>query len=237
MAMGVEEQLSNKMAGEIVLSKSPGGTIKKWREVFDISQTGLARELGVSASVISDYEGGRRKSPGARMVRKIVEALIRRDERQGSRVLRAYERAARGTVATGAILDLREFASPMRASELCEVVKGEVVANGELLEKEIYGYTAIDSPKAILEFTHEDFIGIYGLTSERALIFTKVSGGRSPLVAIRVSSMKPGLVVLHGLKAVDPLGVKIAERDKIPVILSRLESAEEMIKELRAKTP
>ncbi|MEK6978297.1 MAG: helix-turn-helix domain-containing protein [Candidatus Hydrothermarchaeota archaeon] len=235
--MGAKEELSNRVAGEIVLSNSPSRTIKKWREVFDVSQMGLARELEVSASVVSDYESGRRKSPGARMVRKIVEALIRRDEHQGSKVLRAYERAARGTVATGAILDLREFHSPMRASEFCRIVKGEVVANGELLEKEIYGYTAIDGPKAILEFTHQDFISIYGLTSERALIFTKVSGGRSPLVAIRVSSMKPGLVVLHGPKAMDPLGVKIAEREKIPVILSRLESVEELIKELRAKTP
>ena len=58
------EQLAVTIAGEITLSKDPGGSMKKWREIFGISQTELADYLKVSSSTISDYEGGRRKSPG-----------------------------------------------------------------------------------------------------------------------------------------------------------------------------
>ena len=48
---------------------------------------------------------------------------------------------------------------------------------------------------------------------------------RSPRVVIRVTPMKPSLVVLHGLKEVDPLAIKIAEREKIPVIATNMDLA------------
>lgn len=232
--MGIREELSIKIAGEIVLSNEPSRAIRKWREIFGVTQSNLAGSIGVSASVISDYESGRRKSPGAGMVRKIVDALIESDEKKGLQVLRAYERI--GGVKTSAILDMREFTSPVRAREICRIVKGTAVANEKLLNKNIYGYTALDGPKAILELNSDGFLKIYGSTSERALIFTKVSSGRSPFVAIRVSSIKPGLVVLHGLKSVDALGIKIAEKEKIPVVLSRIESVDELVRELRRNT-
>lgn len=58
-----KEALAKRIAGEITLSSDPGKTMRKWREIFGISQTELADYLGVSSSVISDYEGGRRKVP------------------------------------------------------------------------------------------------------------------------------------------------------------------------------
>ncbi len=232
--MGAREELSVKIAGEIVLSREPSKTIKKWRDLFGITQSSLAESIGVSASVVSDYESGRRKSPGAGMVRRIVDALIESDEEKGSQVLRAYERMS--AEKTNAILDMREFASPIKGTEMQRIVRGVAVANERLLNKNIYGYTAVDSLKAILELNSDGFLKIYGSTSERALIFTKVSSGRSPFVAIRVSSIKPGLVVLHGLKSVDALGIKIAEKEKIPVVLSKIESAEELLRELRRST-
>lgn len=231
--MSIEEELSTKIAGEIVLSIDPGKAIRKWRETFGLSRADLAQKLRVSPSVITDYEGGRRKSPGAKMVRKMVSAFMESDREGGCRVLRSFERLLGKSSATEAILDIREFAFPVKAKEIQHIVQGVAVANEGLLEKDIYGYTALDSLKAILEMSSDDFLRVYGLTSERALVFTKVSSGRSPFVAIRVASIKPGMVVLHGLKSVDPLGIKIAEKEKIPVILSRIESAEDLIEELR----
>lgn len=231
--MGIREDLSVKIAGEIVLSVEPNKTIKKWREVFGISQVGLASSLGISPSVVSDYESGRRRSPGAKMVKKIVDAFISEDERMGSRVLKAYERIDRGASLSSAVLDMREFPLPVKAREITRVIAGTPLVNEELLDKDIYGYTVLDSVKAILELSSEEFLGIYGMTSERAMIFTNVTMGRSPFVAIRVSSMKPGLVVLHGLKEVDPLGLKIAAKERVPVVLSKGLTQEEMIQGLR----
>ena len=71
--MNIKDTLSEKIAGEITLSPRPGQTIRKWRGVFGISQTDLANFLRLSPSVISDYESGRRKSPGIQTVKKIIE--------------------------------------------------------------------------------------------------------------------------------------------------------------------
>ncbi|MCL4331308.1 MAG: helix-turn-helix domain-containing protein, partial [Candidatus Thermoplasmatota archaeon] len=56
--------IQEKIAGEITIAENPGETIRKWREEFQVSQLDLARYLEISPSVISDYESGRRKSPG-----------------------------------------------------------------------------------------------------------------------------------------------------------------------------
>lgn len=230
--MNTKEELSVKIAGEIAVSSDPSRTMRKWRELFGITQACLARNLGVSTSVISDYEGGRRPSPGVKTIRKLVNALIKDDESRDSRMIKAYQRMAGGGLMT-AVLDMREFASPVKAAELCRAVKGTPVANEDMLNRLLYGYTILDSVKAILNLAYEDFLRLYGMTSERALVFTKVSSGRSPFVAIKVSSMKPGLVILHGLKRVDKLGIKIAEAERIPVVLSGVKREEELIRELR----
>lgn len=234
--MGVKEDLAVKIAGEIVLSKDPGKTIKKWREVFGLSQATLAESLGVTPSVICDYESGRRRSPGCRIVKRIVNSFIRIDEERGSKILKTYERIGISECISQAVLDIMEFPFPVKASEIMKAINGKAVANETFLHRDIYGYTILDSVKAILELPSEDFIRIYGLTSERALVFTGVSLGRSPFVAIRVSTIKPGMVVLHGIKEADPLGLKIAERDRIPVVLSGLETQDELIERLRGVT-
>ena len=53
---GVREALARRIAGEIVLSRNPGATMRKWREIFGVSQTRLSKEMGLSPSVLSDYE-------------------------------------------------------------------------------------------------------------------------------------------------------------------------------------
>src|SRR5512147_2687578 len=83
--------LAEKIAGEITLSQSPGETLRKWRRNFGITQTDLSTYLGISPSVISDYESGRRRSPGIMIVSKIIDALLKIDENRGCNVLRAYE--------------------------------------------------------------------------------------------------------------------------------------------------
>jgi putative transcriptional regulator len=225
--------LSIKIAGEIVLSAEPNKTIRKWRKVFGISQMVLAKNLGVSPSVVSDYESGRRQSPGSKMVKKIVDAFISEDLRKDSKVIKSFIRLEKGTSFSEAVLDIKEFSIPVKAKDLINAISGEPLINEELLNKDIYGFTVLDSVKAILELSSEEFISIFGMTSERALIFTNVSKGRSPFVAIRVSSIKPGLVVIHGVDKIDSLGKKIAVKDRIPVVLSKELTQDKMIQKLR----
>ena len=75
------------MAGEIVISEKPGDTLKKWRNIFKLSQKNLASLLNVKPSVVCDFEKGRRASPGIATVRKFVEAMVEYDKAQGGKIV------------------------------------------------------------------------------------------------------------------------------------------------------
>jgi len=222
--------LADKISGEVVFAENPGKTLKKWRQIFEVSQKELAAKLNVSPSVISDYEGDRRKSPGIAFVRKIIEALLNIDRERGYKTVSKYRDLIDG-FQIDVILDMKEYEEPIASSKFRDVIEGEDVTS---YEKTISGHTIIDSIRAILTLNSYDFYRLYGFTTERALIFTKVSTGRSPMVAVRVANLKPAVVVLHNLKSgqVDAIAAKIADIEKIHLITTEM-PVEEMIKALR----
>ncbi len=222
--------LADKISGDIVFSDTPGKTIKKWRQIFEISQKELAQKLGVSPSVISDYESDRRKSPGVNFIRRIIEAMLEIDKERGFKTVSKYRDILSG-FKLDVIIDMREFDELISVNELAKVVDGVMLTD---FDKLISGYTIVDSIKAILSLNAYDFYRLYGFTTERALIFTKVSTGRSPMVAVRVANLKPAVVVLHGINAenVDGIAVKLAEIERIPLIATQM-PLDDMIKALR----
>lgn len=217
----VRYRLAEKMAGEITLSDNPGETLKKWRTIFEISQSEIAAYLNISPSVISDYESGRRKSPGIFIISKIVDAILEMDMARGGAKIRSYESVLKGGYTPDAIYDIHEYIYPVSVEEITKLIRGEVAykPNKEYL-KPLYGYTIIDSIKAILQLSHNEFQKLYGWSSDRAMIFTNVSTGRSPMVALRVTNLKPALIVIHGLPAskIDSIAIKIAEIERVPLV-------------------
>lgn len=215
------EKIKSEIAGEITLSPAPGSTMKKWREIFAITQVELASLLKISPSTISDYEGNRRQSPGSGVIKRFVNALFEIDTERGSPILsKMQDGAEKGSQ----YFELHEFATSISAVDFQKMLNGTIIANEDLMKvKKLYGYTLMESLKIILEMPFNQFPKLYGSMSERAFIFTQVSTGRSPMVVIRVTPMKPSLVVLHGIKEVDPLAIKIAEREKIPVIATNMD--------------
>lgn len=216
-----------KIAGDVVASPDPGRSLKAWREKLGVRQVALARAMKISPSVLSDYESGRRPSPGVQFVRKYVEALVALDESR-ERVVSKLVSPDRDK----AILAIGEFSHPVEASSLMKAVRGRLVV-GEDAGVRLYGYTVVDSIKTIYALSGYDFYRIFGATTERALIFTKVGLGRSPLVAIRVSQLKPRMVVIHGPKELDPLAVELARREGILLAVSGAESEESLIQAVR----
>ena len=63
------------IAGSIVMSDSPPQQLKYWRKKFGIKQADLAKRMAITPSVLSDYEKGRRPSPGVNFIRKYLVAL------------------------------------------------------------------------------------------------------------------------------------------------------------------
>ncbi|MFC7212491.1 helix-turn-helix domain-containing protein [Saliphagus sp. GCM10025334] len=198
---GPKRELAEKIAGEITLSNDPGATLRKWRTDFDVSQTDLASELDVSSSVISDYESGRRESPGIGVVRRLVEGLLEIDERRGGDRIRQYGRVLSAGFDSDVIYDLREYATTYPLDHLYETIEATEIAPGH--SDRISGHTVINSIEAITRLSSEEFFRLYGQSTNRALVFTGVTRGESPLVALRVVNPTPNAVVLHGLESDD----------------------------------
>ncbi|WP_456416255.1 helix-turn-helix domain-containing protein [Methanocaldococcus sp.] len=219
------EKVITYIIGDIVLSENPGNALKKWRNLFNIQQIELAKYLNVSPSVISDYEVGRRKNPGVNIIKKYVLALIEIDKERGGHTIKALNKILNKSPSIKAILSIKEYENPIPLKEFVDLIDGEFVVNTNNLDIPIYGHTVVDSIKAILEMNGDDFYHLYGWTTERALIFSNVSTGKSPMVAVRVSIMKPRVVVLQGIDKtkIDKLAIKLAEIDNIPLITTQLD--------------
>jgi putative transcriptional regulator len=207
-----ESILAERIAGEITLSSDPGATIRKWRTDFDITQTDLATELEVSASVISDYESGRRSSPGIGVIRRVVDALLSIDTHRGGHRIRQYARIISAGFENDIVLDLREYSTSLPLESFYDQINGTELVTGP---HTIAGHTVIDSIEAITRLSSEEFYRLYGQSTNRALIFTNVSRGESPLVAMRVVTPTPHAVILHGLSEDDLLSCapKLAAMD------------------------
>lgn len=232
MKPGLRQQLAEKMAGEITLSDSPGKALKKWRTSFQIHPSTLAEYLGVSPSVVSDYESGRRKSPGTGVVGKIVDSILDIDEENGGKFIKKYGKLLFSNYDDEVIYDIHDFAASVPITELSEIIECETIC-GEL-DSQIFGYTVVNSLNAILNLSPSEFNRIYGWSTERALIFTDVSSGKSPMIAIRVTPFKPPYVILQGITAekVHPMVKLLAEKDHINVLCTPL-GVQEIITRLR----
>ncbi len=211
----MQSLLREKIAGEITLSELPGKTIRKWRQEFHITQTELARHMRVSPSVISDYESGRRTSPGIRTIRRLVDSILEIDTKSGRRIAKRYEEFS------DVIPSMREFPVGMRAADFLRRIDGRPLTRAIPLRRTINGYTVIDSIKAITTLDASDYMKIYGSSSERALLFTGVKYGRSPMIAIKAHPLKPAMVVYVQPENIDELAIRLAELENI--ILARTE--------------
>lgn len=221
------EMFREKMAGEITISNNPGSTIKKWRTIFNISQGVLADVLGISTSVISDYEAGRRPSPGVATVKKIVDALLVIEISRGGTVLKKFE----VDVGSDAIIGMGEFQRAIPANEFCTLTEAVCQNQDVVMDRVINGYTIIDSLKAITTFSSSDYLKVYGWSTERALLFTGVKNGRSPMVAVRAHPMKPAMVIYVRPENVDELAVRLATLENIILLTTEL-SAMDLLERL-----
>jgi putative transcriptional regulator len=220
-----DDELLSKIGGSIIANSYPNQALKSWRKRLSIKQVDLARIMDISPSVLSDYESGRRPSPGISFVKRYIEALIELDKER-DKFLEKLTESSKGS----AILDIGEFQESIPASEVVKLVDGKILSGEKYLERKIYGFTLLDSIQTIYSLSGFDYYKIFGATTKRVLIFTNVGLGRSPLVAIRVSQFKPRMVVLHGPTSVDKLAIDLAEQEQIVFSLSSIRNESDFSK-------
>ncbi len=227
------ERLAEKLSSEIILSKNPSQTFRSWREQFGISQHDLALQIGVSPSQLSDYEKGRRKNPSLNLMKRVINGLIDLDEKRGAPTIKKYSMDLQDE----AIIDMADFTVGINPSAFIDVIEGSLQSDSDLrgedyIRRPIMGYSIVDSILAILRFSSLDYMRIYGRSTERTLFFTKVAYGRSPMIAVRAHPIKPAMVVYIRPEKVDPLAIKLARLERIPLVSTELDS-DELSKRLR----
>ena len=145
------DDIGERIAGEIAMAESAGSAMKKWRELFGISQVELAKYLKISASTISDYEGNRRISPGVSIIKRFVRALLTLDEQKGSEVTRNLQKFNASKEETGSFYLIKDFSTPISGIDFSRLIEAKIAANPNLLDTvKLFGYTMLDSLKVIL---------------------------------------------------------------------------------------
>jgi putative transcriptional regulator len=226
------DELRERIAGEITLSDSPGSAMKKWRELFNVTQIELAKQIKISASTISDYESNRRLSPGVSVIKRFVDALFFIDNEHGSPTRIGLERLSPKVDEKTPFYTIHDFSAPISGTDFNRIIEGRVLASPTYLDSvKLFGYTRLDSLRVILEMSPSEYPKLFGSTTERAFVFERVSTGRSPLVVVRVAPIKPKLIVIHNVTTVDKLAIKIAQVERIPLLTTKLD-ADEMYKRL-----
>ncbi len=222
------DSLQERIAGEITFSESPGSTMKKWRELFGISQVELAKHLKISTSTISDYEGNRRLSPGAGIIKRFVQSLFEMDTQKGGEVTRNLEKMNLPKAESEPFYSIHDFSAPINGVDFARLIDAKIAANPNYLDNvRIFGYTLLDSLRVILEISPSEYSKLFGTTNERAFIFDQVSTGRSPMVVVRVAPIKPRIIVVRNIENMDKLAIKIAQIEKIPLLTTKI-SVEEI---------
>jgi putative transcriptional regulator len=170
----VRQRLARRIAGEISLSDNPGRVIRQWREMFHLPQIQLAEALKVSPSVISDYESGRRQSPGTKTIKRFVETIITLDEQNGGQVVSAFQRLMGVEIPTNIILDVSEFSQGITIAKVLESARGQIVAGEEFLTREVFGYLTVDAAEALDVLTTTGFLKLFEATEDRALVLVNM---------------------------------------------------------------
>lgn len=229
----VIETVAKRIIAEIVWSPDPGAELRKWRETFKVTQAQLAKQMGIKQSVIVDYERGKRK-PGTEFLKKVVNALIEIDVSRGSPIIKMLSMGISRLAPY--ILDMADFAVPVNLYDVIPKLGYTLSVN--LPNVKLYGYLVTDSIKAILAIEGIEFYQLLSNSVGRLWVFTGVSSGRSPILALRLSSsitpLKPAAVALHRPKSPDQLALVLAEKSKIPIIVSTKKSVEELLDTLKS---
>lgn len=141
-----------------------------------MSQSESAGELGVSNSVISDYESGRRGTPVLVTVSRIIEVLLDINEKRGGSHIRQHALLSSAGFDNSIVHGLREFSVNVPIERCYEAIDASELVSGR--RDAIVSYTVIDSIETIRHLSGDGFYNLYGQSTNRALVFTNNSQGK-----------------------------------------------------------
>jgi len=153
----------------------------------------------------------------------------------GGGIVRGFVHFNEGGSASSAIADIREFESGVEVERFCSAMGARILPGAVKSKEKIYGYTIIDSVKAITELSFAELVKLYGVTTQRALIFTNITTGKGPMIAIKVTNLRPALMVLHNIpeSEVSEVAKNIASLSGIPLAVCNDVSIDGLVDRLK----
>ena len=189
--------------------------------------------MKVMPSVISDYESGRRKSPGIKVIKRIVENIILIDVANGGKTVSDFAVFPTKTILSEAVMDMKEFGTPSSVKDFCKIIGATIGVRDDLMENKLYGYTVVNSLKALTEIPPMELVKLHSYTNERAVVFANAHTGKSAMVAIRLLNLRPGVVILHGAEDIDELAKRIGHTEGIPIAIIKSKDIDSLISVLK----
>ena len=165
-----EEELNKikeEIAGEIIFAHDISAILKKWRNIFEISQKKMAKEIGIKASTLSDYENGRRQNPGINIISRFVDTLIKIDIDRNNHILKSLIKTENKKP-----FITKEFKNIKKITDFESFMLKQV--NYKKINEKIFGLTIIDTID-IKDLDFKTYPLLFGKTNKRMFYFTKTT--------------------------------------------------------------
>ncbi len=217
-----ENKFIEKILGDICINDDYGVVMRKWRNLFNVSQAELAEKLDIQPSVISDYESGRRNSPGIVFIRKYVLALINIGKNKNKKIL---DKLSGYPFDKKNNLIVKKFDKKIKAEDFISNIDARIVIKSEEfhIKKCIFFYNNITDTFASMS-TKELLSLMKGRDS--VLIFSNVKSGRFPFIVLRLLSgankiSLPKFVIFQGTDSVSKMVLRMAHKSNICLALTK----------------
>ena len=214
--------IAQKIAGEIILSENSGNVMKKWRKFFHLSQIDIAEYLHISPSVISDYESGRRKSPGKEIIKRFIEALLKIDELHGECIIRPLRRVIEDNKLINIIIDILDFIVPVDFKFFCQTIKCNILRE-EAKFGVVKGYIIIDYSNMLYSLSFHSLNKLFEASLSRVLILTNLRSGKSIHLLLKDIKKYPQLIVLHNFTE---LNISQFKKKSLGILVSTMHLSE-----------
>ncbi|VVB75465.1 Uncharacterised protein [Candidatus Tiddalikarchaeum anstoanum] len=196
-----EQELFQRILGDVVANEEYGLVMKKWRELFSVTQAEIAGKLDVKPSVISDYENSRRRSPGIVFIRSYVNALIVLGELRNKDLHDSVKKELDIKKANDNLI-IKTFNKPKNNSYLIKLLRAKPVTktNSSAINGLIFFHDNIS--RVLMKLPTYKLLNEMKKVGSYAYIFSNVKSGNLPLILLTLLSKinktsMPALVIFQ----------------------------------------
>ncbi|MBN1924107.1 MAG: helix-turn-helix domain-containing protein [Nanoarchaeota archaeon] len=222
-----DQSLIQIILGDIAANEDYGLVMKKWRELFNITQSRIAKELKIKQSVISDYENNRRKSPGIEFIRKyttgIVSIASKENKKEYESVIESLELNKESSKLLRGV-----FKKSMNNSQIIKLLKATQIISQEnqSLFKD-FVFFSDNLSKILTKQPSLKLIKSLKSNNEIVYIFSRVKSGKIPLITLKLLSKinkidLPKLIIFQSDKfKISSLARRIAKNNNICIAVTK----------------